>query len=630
MYVIQVTPLIRGTQLESLSYFSSTKYENGTFLHAPIRKKNQLAIVTSCKPVTDTKSTLRSASFSLRRLPTQKDFVVLPESLRKTAALLAKRYPVSDGAILYNLLPPDVRNGTRTYPNITTKPHDEDSAPQILTGRTDERFLAYQSHIRGNFAHRGSTLFIVPTTSDIGYAVKSLAHGIDDRLVVISSAHTKRKQDEVFLKLQDIAQPKLIITTPAYAYLERNDIRSIIVEQSASAHYVMRTRPYLDHRESLITYAEVTGRSILLGDTVPRTEDETKRRQDVYLTYGEEVRRIVFPAPLEIISQKDKSHVEAPFELFSPRLIKTVELTLEAKGTVFLYSARRGLAPVVACIDCGYIFRCPDSNTPYSLIRTKKNGAEQRWFASSTSGRRVRAADTCNNCGSWRLRERGIGIQQVYDEWRTQFPKHQITLIDSETAPTSLRAKKIIDNFYKEKTGVLIGTQMALPYISRGVDVSAVISLDAARSTPTWRADESLFRLLLRLRELSAKEVLVQTRTEPDNLLEYAMRGAVERFYDEEIGIRQLLKYPPFSNFILLTWSSSPDNVLKAEEVVQKIIGFELAEYYTNPLSTPTKKQRHALIRINANDQLAFESIISKLKDLPPYVKIEINPARIV
>jgi primosomal protein N' (replication factor Y) len=473
-------------------------------------------------------------------------------------------------------------------------------------------------------------LFVVPTSTDIAYAKKELGHGIEDRIVVLGATTSKKRAEEMVANLDDIMFSKLIITTPAYAYTGRSDIVSIIVEQSASAHYASRTRPYLDHRDALIAYAKHAGASIILGDTVVRTEDEAKRRTDQFLTYGEEQKRLIFSAPLTVITQSDKPKTETPFQLFSPSLIKNVELTVEGNGHVFFYAARRGLSPVVACIDCGFIFRCPDSHTPYSLMRTEKNGVEERWFVSSTSGRRVRAADTCEHCGSWRLRERGIGIQSVYDEWKEKVTHIDITILDHSVASTPLKAKKIIDGFYAKKSGILLGTNIALPYLTRGVDMSAIISLDAARSTPTWRADESLFRLLIKLRECTSREVVVQTRSEPDPLVEYAARGSVERFFDDEIALREQLKYPPFSTFILLTWSGAPDIVLEAEKIIKATLDTPLATYYQNPHSGGGQCQRHALIRVDTTDTQAYKNIIEKVRWVPPYVKVEINPERIV
>ena len=630
MYVIQVTPLISGTQLESLSYYSSISYEIGTFIEVPIRGKNKPAIVIKSESVSGAKTALKAATFSLRKLPNQPNATVVPASIRRTAEQLTKLYPVSTGAMLYTLLPPDIRLGTRTYKTTTDVVHDEETTPQVMMARLDERFLSYQSHIRSTFARRGSVLFVVPTAADIPYAVKELSHGIKDRLVVLTSTLTKKKYDEAVTVLEDISFPRLIITTPHYAYTGRSDILSIIVEQSASSHYVDRKRPYLDHRDALVTYAKSEGASIILGDTVVRTEDEAKRRTDSYLTFGEEVKRLVFSAPINVVKQNDKPQTEVPFQLFSPTLIKHTERILEGNGHVFLYAARRGLAPVVACVDCGHIFRCPDSNSPYSLVRTEKNGVPERWFVSGTSGKRVRAADVCPHCGSWRLKERGIGIQQVFDEWKEKVGAKDVMILDNITAPTGVKARKIADEFFAKKSGVLIGTQVALPYLHRGVDLSAVISLDAARATPTWRADESLFRLLIRLRECTGKEVIVQTRADADPLVEYAARGAVERFFDDEISLRTQLKYPPFSTFILLTWSGAQAVVIESEKIIKGILDSDRAVFYTNPHSTTTQTQRHALIRIDSGDTKTMSETILKVRQLPPFVKVEVNPERIV
>lgn len=630
MFVIQVTPLLRGTQLESLSYFSSINYPIGSFLQVPIRGKNQTAIVIETKPVSATKTALKAATFSLRKLPNQPEASVLPETIRKTAEVLTQQYPCSVGAILFSLLPPDIRNGVNQYPKTEPKKQSEETTPQIITSSVHERFLAYQGLIRSTFAHRGSIMIVVPTAAEITYASEKLSLGIEDRVVIFSPHQTTKQREKYYRKLTDSTYPILIITTPSHAYLEREDLMTIIIEQSASGHYVSRTRPYIDHRSTLIALARISGRSILLGDTVPRTEDEIFRREEKYLTYGEEIKRVVFSSQITVVTQNDKPKPEIPFQLFSQELISSVKLTLEARGHVFFYAARRGLAPVVACIDCGYIFRCPDSNTPYSLMRTQKNGEEQRWFVSSTSGRRVRAADTCNNCGSWRLRERGIGIQHIHDEWINLFPGVEVTVIDNTTASTLKQAKKLADEFFNKRSGVLIGTQTALPFLSRGVDVSAIISLDATRAIPTWRADESLFRLLMRLREFTRREVLVQTRTEVDSLLTHATRGAIERFYDEEISLREMLQYPPYNTFILMTWLGTNASVLELEKPIADILKNFSVQFYNNPNSTRDKTLRHGLIRLPSTETETYKSILTKLRALPPYVKVEINPERIV
>jgi primosomal protein N' (replication factor Y) len=631
MFVIQVIPLIRGTKIDTLSYYSKTEYQIGTFLNIPIRGKTHRAIVTEVKPVSESKTSLKTASFTLRKLPEQTPESIVPKNIHTTAERLTKIYPSSVGAILYQLLPPDVRNGQYQYPVVSSLIHEEDTIPQILTASINDRYISYRSHIRSVLARRGSVLFVVPTSAHVSYAKKHLSQGIEDRVVVFSPTASKHEQGKAYEAFEDTTLARLIITTPSHAYLDRVDLISVIMEKCGNETYRTQLRPYLDHRTALTTYAKATGRSIILGDILPRTEDEYRRRQELYSTFEGETKRIAFTAPLTIIEQKDKSTPEKQFALFSKELKARVENILDSKGRVFMYGARRGIAPVVTCIDCGHIFRCPDSEVPYSLVKTvNKSGEEERWFVSSTSGKKVRAADTCPFCQSWRLRTRGIGIQHVYDEALSQFPDRKILLLDHITGSTRKRAEKVISEFYENRSSILIGTQMCLPYLAlNGVDLSVVTSLDAARSNPTWRADENIFRLLLELRELSNHEVMIQTRTTPDSVLNSAKQGSLEIFYNEEIQLRESLSYPPVVTFILLSWTGNKDIVTSTEEIIKTITQGHTADFYNNPNSTGEKILRHALFKIEKNNP-AHEEFIGKLKKLPPYIRIEIDPNRIV
>lgn len=633
MYVIEVIPLVRGVAIESLSYFSTQAYPLGTIIAIPVRGKQVHGVALSSKPVSSTKTALKAATFSLRKLPTQTDTSTLPTALLDTITTLHERTPSKIGAIMFSLLPPDVRNGTQPFPVSQAHAAGEDCTPQVLAASESERLVTYRSTIRSAFAHRGSVLLVVPTTADIATYANHLSTGIEDRVVVFGSHQTKRAREKAYADFADLSKAKLIITTPSFAYLDRSDFTTTIIEQSASPHYAMRERPYLDHREVLITLARKTERSIILGDILPRTEDEAARRSDRFQVLREHPKRLELPAKLTIIKQTDKPSKDIPFQLFSPELLTRMQTTLSGRHNIFLFGARRGLAPVIACYDCGQIFRCPDSGTPYSLVRTHDSfGNEARWFVSGTSGKRVPAADVCDQCGSWRLRERGIGIQYVHDECKNHFPDVPVLLFDHTTATTHKKAEKIAQEFYDSKGAILIGTAMALPYLHQPVTLSAIVSLDAARSIPSWRADEQLFRLLLTLRERSTSEVMVQTRLEADDLLVYATRGAVERFFDDEIELREMLNYPPFSTLLLLSWQGSEDIIRSTEETIKKCLHnttpATTGHYYTNPQTTPPKHIRHCLIRHPATTDIT--PLIATLRQLPPHIAITINPDRIV
>ncbi len=117
MYVITVVPLRKGIHIETLSYFSSISYIPGTLLHIPVRNTTTLGLVTESNEVSNAKTALRAATFSLRKLPAQTETSVLGKAFIQTAEKLSEFYATSLGTILYNLLAPEIRNGEIPLPH---------------------------------------------------------------------------------------------------------------------------------------------------------------------------------------------------------------------------------------------------------------------------------------------------------------------------------------------------------------------------------------------------------------------------------------------------------------------------------------------------------------------------------
>jgi len=629
MFVITVVPLKRGITIDTLSYFSSHPYSEGTMVHIPIRNSMTLGLVTESKEVSTAKTALRAATFSLRKLPPQTHMNVLGQAYLRTVSELSQYYASPLGMILYNLLPPEIKNGDVPLPHTHHIPTTTLHAPQILQARKSERYRAYRSLVRETFAHSGSVLLVVPSSINAHEVKEALAQGITDRIVMLTTSTTTSEIKKAYALLEDYSKTKLIIATPSHAVLERHDITLVIVEHARSPFYKELTRPYLDYRDVLKIHAQHTGRKIIYGDILLRAEEEELRRQDVYQTFGETPKRIEFPSKLEVIEMKKREDSTISFQLFSAEVIEAIKDVQKKKGRIFLFAARRGLAPLVACMDCGFIFRSKESGAPYSLIRTQRNGIEERWFVCSTSGERIRAFDTCTECGSWRLKERGIGIQHIYDELHKLFPNIPTTLFDHITAKTYKKASFLRDTFYKTKGAILLGTQMAVPYLTENIDLSIIVNMDALLATPTWRLEEENLALLLSLREVTTGRVLVQTRTPETSVLTYAKLGTVEHFYTEELELRKTFQYPPYVTFIHLTWQGTPEVVKKIESDIAKLLkDFPLA-VYQNPTAPSTAPIMYGLIRMPKN-AWPDNTLVSLLTQIDPSVRIVINPDKIV
>ncbi|MFZ2252799.1 MAG: hypothetical protein WAW13_01335 [Minisyncoccia bacterium] len=629
MYVISVVPLKRGIGLDTLSYFSNEAFANGAIVSIPIRSTIVLGLVTDVKEVSTAKTALRAATFSLRKLPIQKNKTILSDAYIQTARDLSQYYAAPLGTILYNLLAPDIRSGDIPLPHTHHLPQGESHQPQILATPKRERFVAYRSLVRETFAHSGSVLCVVPSSTEAQELRDALLQGIEDRIIMLTTSMTKTQLKKSYEALEDFSKTKLIIATPSHGLLERHDITYVIVEHARSPYYKELNRPYIDYRDVFRIHAKYTGRKLIFADLLMRTEEEELRRNEVYATFGDSRKRIDLQGELSVVEMTPGGQTDVPFCLFSNTVIEAIKECKKKKGRMFLFAARRGLAPVVSCIDCGYIFRSPESGAPYSLLRTIKNGVEERWFVCGTSGERKRAEDACSSCGSWRLKERGIGIQHVYDELHKLFPDIPTILFDHITARTYKKATFLCDSFYKEKGVILLGTHMALPYLTKNVDLSVVVNMDALLATPTWRIEEENLALLLNLREITAGPVYVQTRSPLTNVLRFAKQGAIEQFYTEELELRKAFNYPPYTTFIHFTWQGSPEIVEKLEATLVELFkDFELS-VYQNPSSTNEQPIMYGLMRVKAHEW-PDQAIVSLLLRVPPVVRVVINPDKIV
>lgn len=627
MYIISAIPLSKNPTLETLSYYSSITYPIGTILTIPIRSRSVTAVVQSAEPVSAAKTALRAATFTLRKLAPQTEAPCLPRNIINTAEALTTTVPAHLGTILYQLLPPDIRTGKEAYPTVSECVSEEDSTPIILTALRSDRVRSYRSAVREAFAHRGSTLLIVPTTASVQYMATELATGIENRIVTFSRAQTKQQRQQNYDAFTDFKTAKLIIAPPQFAFLDRHDITHIIVDECGSTHYKARTRPYLDFREAIATYARVSGRALLYGDTMPRTDEELHRREEVYGTHEAHPQRLDFSHRFTITQHPTREQGDS-YAICTKPLQEAISKTIEARGSVVLFSARRGFAPLVLCRDCGHIFRCPDSGAPYSLFERGTGSETKRYFYSSLTGKVVPAADTCPICTSWRLYEQGIGVQQVFQYIQKEFPHLHPILFDHTTATTHQKATKLAKQFYEKKGALLVATNLALPYLQKPIDTTAVISYEALRTIPTWRAEEAVLTTLFAIRERTRQECLVQTRSEPDRLLQYAETAHLDEFYTEEMNLRQIMSYPPYTHFILLTWQGSKESVVADETFLTDTLGKTTMQCYSP--QTPTKAVvRHGLIKI-ARDDWPNQALMDTLLSLPPHIRVETSPERII
>ena len=105
-----------------------------------------------------------------------------------------------------------------------------------------------------------------------------------------------------------------------------------------------------------------------------------------------------------------------------------------------------------------------------------------------------------------------------------------------------------------------------------------------------------------------------------------AVSGNVNKFYEDELGDRKILGYPPFGIFIKVTVRGQRSLVQKESEKLKKYFSEYDSSFFS---STHEKKGEascfNAVIKVKKEDWPDPE-ISSILKSLPPHFEIKIDP----
>jgi len=612
--LVEVIPITKSLG-EPLTYFAIGSLKVGQVVRVPLRKKRVPAVVVSVRNAREAKSGLRTASYSLKKI-SKRDALdaFLPQAVIALAETLATYYATSTGAILANILPKFIEDDPTLLGNKpSVKRNSETNSitrePLVLQMDTEERFGQYRSIIRQNFARQSSVVFVVPSPEEAVRAYDLLSKGISEYTFLLSSLNKKKEQTESWQKAMETKHPILFITTPLGITFDRADLNTYILERENSRVYRSMTRPFIHTKNLLLALVQITKRELILGDSLLSIESLLREKEG---KYGESspIKWRFTAAEASIVDMKikrseDDEVTEKPFEVLSPELQALIKKALADKTGIFLFGARKGLSPMTICGDCGAILPCPTCGAPVVL---HKKGQENTYLCHKCGAKRS-AETRCDVCDSWKLNPIGIGTELIAKEVKRIFPLARISVLDKDHASTRAKAKKTIQDF-QELGGVLIGTEMVFTHLEK-VSYVGIVSLDALFSLPDFGAEERIFYLVSRLREISEKLVIIQTRNIGKEILGWSAQGNIIDFYKREIEERETFSYPPFSLFIKVEFKGH--NVLKER----------FAEW--NPEFT-----RNAMIIRLKRERWPDEKLSKQLSLLPPSFLIKVDPESII
>lgn len=622
MKIIDVIPITRGIGKESLSYFTSEDAPLGSLVKVPLRNRSVAALVIDSKDVEEKKAEIRSSDFSIKKVEKLTSKRILREEFITAAKKSASYFATTTGSMLAGLIPKGILEHGDVFDNVFHSQKSRHAFQKVVIQETEEeRFAHYKAIIREEFARKSSVFLCLPTIGDIEHAKDILQRGIEDYTFIFHSDVQKKKIIEAWRKVLHTDHPILIIATGNFFSIPRDDIRTIIVEREHSRSYKTQSRPYFDVRIVAEHFAKEIGARIIYGDSLLRVETLWQYKNDETSELTPPKFRPLTSADQRVIDMRRRGEREISI---SRELRLLIEQNTSHNGFLFIFVNRRGLAPLTVCSDCGTMVTCNRCKAPIVL----HSSSTERYFLCHRCGERRSADEKCKTCGGWKLKTLGIGSELVFEEVK-KIKGSKVFRIDTDATSTHKKALEVSQTFYNTPGSVLVGTEMALPYLNK-LTYSVIASIDAMFALPDFRINEKILYILLKIRSATEKEFLIQTRNSKSKIFEFVTQGNLLDFYKSEIADRELFELPPFSILIKISLTG-PEKAVKEE--MGNLKNF-LSEYEVDvyPAFTPHARGSYtlnALLKL-PKGQWVNQSLLQKLLSLPPQFAVVVDPESVL
>ena len=388
----------------------------------------------------------------------------------------------------------------------------------------------------------------------------------------VAMLHSSLKMTERYDQWKRIRRGEVdvVLGTRSALFAPLKNLGLIIMDEEQEGSYQSENVPRYDAREVAKYLCVREKAALVFGSATPTVETAWAVEQGSYQKALLRRRYNENALPEVLIADLRQEILNGNPGLISTPLRQELENNLAAGEQSILFLTRRGSSRMLLCGECGYVPQCPRCST--AMTYHSANGRLMCHYC----GHSEPAADTCPECGGW-MKHVGAGTQKVEEELRELFPEAGILRMDADT--TAGGHEEILQTFERERVPILLGTQM----VAKGLDFEnvtlvGVLSADISLYVDNYRAAERTFSLLTQVvgragRGGKTGRAVIQTYTPGNDVIRCAARQDYDAFYESEIRMRRLRRYPPFADLFTVTVSGTEEGrVLRAAVSVRETL----------------------------------------------------------
>ncbi len=509
------------------------------------------------------------------------------------------------------------------------------------SGKTEIYFKLIEDTIKQG----KNVIFMAPEIALVSQlTMRTIERFGSDCVAIWHSSITEAEKYETWKKLRN-NEIKILFGARSAVFAPIQDLGLIIIDEEHDSSYKQSMpNPRYHAREVAKKLCELYNARLILGSATPTIESyyEAINTNSLFVL-KERYNNAQLPKVITVDMRLERA--EKNYSIFSRTLVKNVEQAIKEKKQVIFLINRRGFSSYTQCMECGEVIECPKCAIP--LIYHKDTNSYKCHYCNH-----VEFEPKCPKCNSTSLEHFGLGSQKVEEIAKEVFPTLRIERLDSDSLSKKNEHIEILKRFKEGEIDILIGTQMIAKGLdNKNVTLVGVINADLSFNLPDYRSSERGFSLLTQVAGRSGRgenegKVIFQTYNQNNIFLQNAKEQDYEAFYENEIELREMLDYPPYSKMIRIILSSK--NEYRAEKSALEI-EMALSDYIKKLTLDETllvlgpapcvierikEEYRFNIIIKNKLGQLGHRRILMFLRSikLPPDIKmvVDIDPSDIL
>lgn len=443
--------------------------------------------------------------------------------------------------------------------------------PVLLFGVTGSgKTEVYMEMIEEVISKGKSAIVLIPEIALTYQTVRRFYGRFGNKVSVINSRLSQGERYDQFKRakrgdIQVMVGPRSALFTPF------SNLGLIIIDEEHEQTYKSESTPRYHARETAVQRAVMEGAHVILGSATPSLEAYSRAEEGIYKLVKLENRfgnQILPEVSIVDLREELKSGNRS---IFSKKLQEAMETRLKRGEQTMLFLNRRGYAGFISCRSCGQVMKCPHCDVSLSEHNNKR-------LVCHYCGYEQPGVDQCPECGSPYIGGFKAGTQQIEKVIQKMFPKARVLRMDYDTTRKKGSYEEILSSFAEKKADILVGTQMIVKgHDFPDVTLVGIIAADMSLNVDDYRCGERTFQLLTQAvgrsgRSRKSGEAIIQTYHPEHYSIQAAAIQDYQSFYQEEMGYRILMNYPPASG-MLAVLASGEDEVL-LEQGIQFIAKF--------------------------------------------------------